>query len=90
MRGKGIASKFAVALAEYLHNVFKAKALFTVVTGVYMIPSLLKEGFKVKFTTYYDEYEYNGVKVFKDIPANKYYIDSRPAAYLISYEFEDS
>ena len=54
-------------------------------TGAYMLRGLLKAGFTLEHSIYYDEFEFNGEKPFKDVPPSKiFYEPNRPACYLVA------
>ena len=40
-------------------------------------------------TIYYYEFEFNGKKIFKDIPSSDKYIDGRPATYGFIYIYDE-
>ena len=43
----------------------------------------MQQGFQIKEKIIYSDFEYNGVKVFKDVKANDYYIGGIPAGYIV-------
>lgn len=88
-RGKGLFGKIFKHMAVWLHENKQSKCLHSCLFGVYALKSFLREGHKIIETIYFDEFEYNGVKVFKDVKPLPYYIDGRPAAYMFSYETND-
>lgn len=84
--GRNIAAKNARAISQYLKVSKGYEMVYIYLTGIYALPSLLRLGFKIEERSYYDEFEYKGQKIFKDIPNHKYYIDGRPAGYLLSID----
>ena len=55
-----------------------------------MLRGMLRMGFKIEQTTYYDEYEFEGQKPFKDVKGNQFYNEpNRPGAYVLAIYAED-
>ena len=89
-RGRAIGSKVLIYFAKWLFDHFKAKCFFLNLTGAYMLRGMLKCGYKIEHTTYYDEFEYEGEKVFKDVKGGKIYNEpDRPGAYILAIYAED-
>ena len=57
---------------------------------MYALKTVLKNEWKIADAIYYDEFEYKGEKVYKDITPSPYYIDGRPALYIIYRTFDDT
>ena len=89
-RGKAIGSKCMIYFAQWLFDNFNSKCFFINLTGAYMLRGMLKVGFKIELTTYYDEFEYEGEKVFKDVKGGRIYNEpDRPGAYILAIYADD-
>ena len=76
--------------AKWMFEHVKAKCFFLNLTGVYMMRGMVRLGFKIEHTTYYDEYEFEGEKPFKDVKGNQFYNEpDRPGAYILAIYAED-
>jgi hypothetical protein len=58
-----------------------------------MAPQMLRNhfavGVKVADTTYFDEFEFEGVKPLAAVKPNKYFIGGRPAVYVLKLDYSD-
>ena len=61
------------------------KCFYINLTGAYMLRGLMKAGFHLEHSMYYDEFEYNGEKPFIDVEKSQIYNEpDRPASYLMA------
>ena len=81
-RGLNIVSKMYRASCFYLYETENITGFISMLTNCYALKSLSQYGFNVFHTVYYDEFEYNGDKIYGDMKSNKHYLNGRPGAYF--------
>jgi hypothetical protein len=74
---------------NYLSKNTQYKGVATFVTSPLMLNVLYRMSFKHIATLDYDEYEYDGNKILKDMPMSQLFINCIPACYLVETSCED-
>ena len=89
-RGKNIGARAMLNFGKWLVHNYKMKCFYINLTGAYMLRGMLKAGFHLEHSMYYDEFEYEGEKPFLEVEKNKIYNEpDRPASYLLAIYDKD-
>ena len=89
-RGKNVGSRAGFYLGKWLIENMNMKCMYFHLVGMYALRPLLEQGFRLEFTNYYDEFEFEGKKVFEKVKPSKYFYEpNRPGSYLVSIYRED-
>ena len=89
-RGRNIGARALTHLGKWLIDNMDMKCMYFHLIGMYAMRALLEYGFTLEHTMYYDEFEYEGKKIFSEVAPSKYFIEpNRPGSYLVSIYRDD-
>ena len=88
-RGNNLGGIIMDRMGMFLHNKYGYRGLYIFVVSPQFLNGLSKQGFTLLSTSYYDEFEYKGEKVFENVKPNRYYLNNKPALYGIYKDYTE-
>ena len=74
-------------MCDYLHTEKKVKGVIGTVFSMFFLNALVKIGFKIDAQISLCDFEFNGMKPYKDMKPSKYYPNGIPEIFLVCMHY---